>query len=97
MAICTLFNVYIWIPTCSVISDSLQPMDYIAWQAPLSIDVYRQEYWSGLPFPPPGDLTKPEIKHIFCIAADSLQLTTWEHHIFVESPKFPEACFLIQD
>ena len=23
---------------------------------------FRQEYWSGLPFPPPGDLPNPEIK-----------------------------------
>ena len=25
-------------------------------QAPLSMEFYRQEHWSGLPFPPPGDL-----------------------------------------
>ena len=28
----------------------------IAHQAPLSMGFPRQEYWSGLPFPPPGDL-----------------------------------------
>ena len=28
----------------------------IARQAPLSMEFPRQEYWSGLPFPPPGDL-----------------------------------------
>ena len=27
-----------------------------SWPAPLSIGFPRQEYWSGLPFPPPGDL-----------------------------------------
>ena len=27
-----------------------------ARQAPLSMGISRQEYWSGLPFPPPGDL-----------------------------------------
>ena len=36
----------------------------VARQAPLSIGFPRQEYWSGVPFPPPGDLpdsgTKPE-------------------------------------
>ena len=32
------------------------PMDYIACQAPLSMGFSRQEYWSGLPFPSPGDL-----------------------------------------
>ena len=28
-------------------------------QAPLSIEFFRQEYWSGLPFPSPGDLLDP--------------------------------------
>ena len=31
-------------------------------QAPLSLGFSRQEYWSGLPFPPPGDLPDPGIK-----------------------------------
>ena len=30
--------------------------------APLSMGFSRQEYWSGLPFPPPGDRLSPEIK-----------------------------------
>ena len=30
--------------------------------APLSMGLSRQEYWSGLPCPPPGDLRDPEIK-----------------------------------
>ena len=38
-----------------------EPMDY-ARQAPLSMGFSRQEHWSGLPFPPPGDLPDPEIK-----------------------------------
>ena len=29
---------------------------------PLSIGFSRQEYWSGLPFPPPGDLLDPGIE-----------------------------------
>ena len=33
-----------------------------AHQAPLSVEFSRQEYWSGLPFPTPGDLPDPEIK-----------------------------------
>ena len=32
----------------------------VACQAPLSMGFSRQEYWSGLPFPPPGDLPDPE-------------------------------------
>ena len=34
----------------------------IAWQAPLSMEFPKQEYWSGLPFPPPGNLPDPGIK-----------------------------------
>ena len=38
----------------------------VAHQAPLSMEFSRQEYWSGLPFPPPGDLPDPEIKTESC-------------------------------
>ena len=41
------------IRACSVVSDH---------QAPLSMGFSRQDYWSGLPFPPPGDLPSPGIK-----------------------------------
>ena len=34
----------------------------VARQAPLSLEFSRQEYWSGLPFPSPGDLPDPGIK-----------------------------------
>ena len=34
----------------------------IAHQAPLSMGFSRQEYWSGLPFPSPGDLPNPGIE-----------------------------------
>ena len=34
----------------------------IAYQDPQSMEFYRQEYWSGLPFPSPGDLPNPGIK-----------------------------------
>ena len=37
------------------------PMD-CSPQAPLLMEFSRQEYWSGLPFPTPGDLPNPEIK-----------------------------------
>ena len=41
---------------CSVMSDSLRPPWTGACQAPLFLGFSRQEYWSGLPFPSPGDL-----------------------------------------
>ena len=34
----------------------------VAYQAPLSVEFSRQEYWSGLPFPSPGDLPDPGIE-----------------------------------
>ena len=34
----------------------------VAYQAPPAMRFSRQEYWSGLPFPSPGDLPNPEIE-----------------------------------
>ena len=45
----------------SVVSDSVIP-GTVARQAPLSTGFSKQEYWSGWPFPPPGDLPDPGIK-----------------------------------
>ena len=44
----------------------------VAHQAPLSTGFSRQEYWSQLPWPPPGDLPNPEIK------PRSLSLLHWQ-------------------
>ena len=34
----------------------------VAHQSPLSVGFYRQEYWSGLPCPPPRDLPNPKME-----------------------------------
>ena len=48
---------------CSVVSNSLQPRGlYVTHQASLSTEFSRQESWSGLPFPSPGDLPNPGIE-----------------------------------
>ena len=45
----------------------------VAYQAPLSLGFSRQEYWSGLPFPSPGDLPNPGIEPGFpTLEADAL-------------------------
>ena len=45
----------------------------VAYQAPPSVGFSRQEYWSGLPFPSPGDLPNPGIKPGFpALRADVL-------------------------
>ena len=50
----------------------------VARQAPLSMGFSRQEYWNGLPRPPPGDLPDPGIEPTSPVApalqADSLPL-----------------------
>ena len=52
---------------CSVVSDS---------QASLSMGFSRQEYWSGLPVPSPGDLPDPGIELTSpVLQADSLALS----------------------
>ena len=40
----------------------------VACQAPLSMEFSRQEYWSRVPFPPPGDLADPGIKLEFLMS-----------------------------
>ena len=45
-------------------SNSCDPWT-VAHQAPLSIGFPRQEYWSGLSFPSPGDLPNPGIELVY--------------------------------
>ena len=45
----------------SVVSNPVTPWT-VASQVPLSMEFSRQEYWSGLPCPPPGDLPSPGLK-----------------------------------
>ena len=59
---------YHLIPSCgvlsySVVSNSLRPHGD-PYQAPPSMGFSRQEYWSGLPFPPPGDLPDPRTEPV---------------------------------
>ena len=42
----------------------------VAYQAPLSMGLSRQEYWSGLPFPSPGDLPDAEIESASPVAPE---------------------------
>ena len=42
----------------------------IAHQASLPMEFSRQEYWSGLPFPSPGDLANPGIKLVSSVSPE---------------------------
>ena len=57
----------------------------VAHQAPLSMRFSRQEYWGGLPCPPPGDLPNPGIKPQFlALQVDSLPLSHGGNPIFID-------------
>ena len=45
----------------------------------MSMGFSRQEYWNGLPCPPPGDLPDPRIEPVsLALQVDSLSLSYWE-------------------
>ena len=48
----------------SVVSDYFATPWTVARQATLSMGFPRQEHWSGLPFPSPGDLPDPRIEPV---------------------------------
>ena len=59
----------------AVVSDSATPWT-VAHQAPLSMELSRREYWSGLPFPYPGDLSDSGVEpRSPTLQADSLPLS----------------------
>ena len=57
----------------------------VAHQAPLSMGFSRQEYWRGLPCPPPGDLPNPGIEPTSpaLLGGFYITSTTWEAPICV--------------
>ena len=60
----------------------------VACQAPLSLGFSRREHWSGLPFPPPGDLPNPGIEPMSPVSpalAGGLFITMppgWHTHVY---------------
>ena len=70
----------------------LSPTSLVPWtvthQAPLFTKLSRQEYWSGLPFPPPGDLPNTRIEHMSLVSPALVSgffttSTTWEFTFFL--------------
>ena len=53
------FHGLVIMSSAPVVSDSLWPPQTVARQAPVFVRCSRQEYWSGLPFLPPGESSRP--------------------------------------
>ena len=58
--LCYFLKMCLCVISCSAVSNSLVLED--CRLSPLCMEFSRQEYWSGLPFPSPGDLPDPGIK-----------------------------------
>ena len=68
-------------------SDSLQPHG-LPCQDPLPMEISRQEYWSGVPFPTPGDLSdlgiKPKSLVSLALAGGFFTTSaTWEAYTYI--------------
>ena len=50
----------------------------VARQPPLSMGFFQQEYWNGLPCPPPGDLPNPGIKPASPVSTSLVEFFTTE-------------------
>ena len=68
------------------------PGSFVTLQAILSMEFFWQEYWSGLPFPTPGDLTIPWPREGSCISCIGKQilyhLCRLGFHLFLKSRSF---------
>ena len=81
-AVCQVYLLPLW---CCLVAQScltLATSWTITHQAPMLIGFPRQEYWSGLPFPSPGDLPDPGIKPA---SPASLQCCRWLHWVIREA------------
>ena len=77
----------------SVVSDPFVTPWTVAHRAPLFMGFFRQEYWSRLPFPSPGDLPDSGIEHLSPPLAEGFFTTEMPEkpsHIITRKMRFPE-------
>ena len=78
--------------SCTLMSDSLQPYEWVTHQAFLFMGFSRQKYCSGLPFPSPGDLpqqniwhslySRQSLKHSIDINSFTCQINLWIRYYY---------------
>ena len=71
----------------------------VAHQARPSMEFFRQEYWSGLPFLSPGDLSDPEIETVSSVSPTADRFFTTEPpaklHFYLVAGKEDEKSFVV--
>ena len=86
-------NLTVWCHACVLSLFSRVQLFVTPWtavhQAPLSMGFSRQEYWSGLPFPPPGDLLNSGIK------PESLISPALADRFFTSSATWGAMCYVL--
>ena len=91
-SLCVCMHMYVYLYTCCMLSHFSNVQLFatlwtVAHQDPLSMEFSRQEYWSGLPFPPPGYLHNSGIHlHLF-------RLLHWQAaSLPLAPPRKPNVC-----
>ena len=89
VCICMYIYIYIYIyGMCTKLFQSCPTfviLSIIALQLPLSMGFSRGEYWSGLPWPPPGHLPDPGIKPVSpALQADPFPLSHWGNLVYMD-------------
>ena len=70
-----IFKKNVTMHACLILSNSLQPHGLQPTSLLSSMGFSRQEHWSGLPFPSPGDLPNPGIElFVFCVSCIDRQV-----------------------
>ena len=66
----------------------------VAHQAPLSMGFFRQEYWSGFPFPSPGDLPDPGVESTSPVSAGGFFTTVppGKSSIYIQFSSVAQSC-----
>ena len=83
LVLCQAWSLHVCVFSCfSCVQLFVTPLT-VAHQAPLSVGFSRQVYWSGLPYPPPGDLPHPGSKPGSPASAGRFFTTnaTWEAQV----------------
>ena len=94
-------HIFFWLSTHAQLLSSVwlcDPMT-VDCQAPLAMGFYRQEYWSGLPFLSPGDLSDPEIEPASSVSPTADRFFTTEPpgklHFYLVAGKEDEKSFVV--